>query len=280
MHSAATVVLAAMVLGHPDSGRADSREALLSGYTMTSWTLADGVPIGPVYAIAQDAEGYLWLGTTSGLQRFDGARFTNWDAIHTTALPRGDVRALSMSGDGTLWVGFDRRAGGVTVAALRNGVMARVSTGAPPTDTTTAIAVDRAGRVWTVSAGALYRLHRGRWDVVGERRFAGVEVVSVREDPRGAIWIGTRQGAFRTHDGDSFELVEAGIARETSEGANGAVWMTDPAHAARRVGARAPIIGIDGWGMRSSTTRAQTCGSQRWVRGSGGFATAPRPSTH
>ena len=44
---------------------------------------ADGVPIGPVYAIAQDAEGYLWLGTTRGVVRFDGARFTPWDAIYS-----------------------------------------------------------------------------------------------------------------------------------------------------------------------------------------------------
>ncbi len=48
----------------------------------------------------------------------------------------------------------------------------------------------------------------------------------------------------------AFELVEPGIARETSEGADGTLWMTDPVHGARRQGARAPVIGLDGWGMR------------------------------
>ena len=74
--------------------------ALLSGYTMTSWTLADGMPIGPVYAMAQDAEGYLWLGTTGGVVRFDGARFTPWNAIYPGPLPRGDVQALAWSRNG------------------------------------------------------------------------------------------------------------------------------------------------------------------------------------
>ena len=68
--------------------------------------------------------------------------------------------------------------------------------------------------------------------------------------PDGTLWVGTRQGVFRTRDGDRFELVDDGVARETSEGADGTLWMTDPAHGARRHGARPPLTGIDGRGMR------------------------------
>jgi len=56
---ASLVVAAAFAVASPRAGAADSPYALLSGYTMTSWTQADGIAIGPVWAMAQDHEGYL-----------------------------------------------------------------------------------------------------------------------------------------------------------------------------------------------------------------------------
>ena len=251
-HAAAASLLVTLTiaLAGPLPARADGQEALLSGYTMMSWTLADGMPIGPVYAMAQDAEGYLWLGTAGGPVRFDGARFTSWNAIYPGPLPRGDVQALTWSRTGTLWIGFGRLGGATTVGGLRNGVLTRVSAGAAPQAATTAVLEDRSGRVWAVSGITLHRLRDGRWDAMRDGALGRAEVVSVREDLTGAIWVGTRQGVFRTRDGDSFQLVDDGVARETSEGADGTLWMTDPAHGARRQGARMPLTGIEGRGMR------------------------------
>ena len=104
--------------------------------------------------------------------------------------------------------------------------------------------------MWAVSDGALYRWRHGRWDVVRAGALGRATVVSVRQDTAGLLWVGTRQGVFRTRDAETFELVEPGIARETSQSADGTLWMTDPVHGARRQGARTPVIGLDGWGMR------------------------------
>lgn len=253
MKNAAALCLVAVTLAiarPPLARAADQHDALLSGYTMTSWTLADGVPIGPVSAMVQDPEGFLWLGTTSGVMRFDGARFTPWDALHSTPLPHRDVLALALSRTGTMWIGFDRLADGVSVGAWRDGVLTFPTAGSAPQAATTAILEDRAGGVWAVSGGALHRWRHGRWDVVHTGALGRATVVSVREDAAGALWIGTRQGVFRTRDGEAFELVAPGIARETSQSADGTLWMTDPVHGARRHGATTPVIGLDGWGMR------------------------------
>ena len=217
---------------------------------MTSWMLADGIPIGPVSAMVQDSEGYLWLGTTSGVVRFDGARFTPWDALYPAGLPRRNVLALALSRDGSFWIGFNRGAGSVSVGAWRNGVLTFPAAGVPPQGATTSILEDRTGCVWGVSDGALHRWRHGRWDIVRGGALGRATVVSVREDAGGAIWVGTRHGVFRTRDGEAFELVAPGIARETSQGADGALWMTDPVHGARRHGAPTPVIALDGWGMR------------------------------
>jgi signal transduction histidine kinase/ligand-binding sensor domain-containing protein len=244
------LVVAAMVLVGAPLAHADTQLGLLSGYTVTSWTLADGIPIGPIYAIAQDADGYLWLGTTRGVVRFDGARFTPWDSISSTPLPGGDALSLSAARHGTLWVGFARTTNRVTVAALRNGELLNVSDGDPPRGATTVVVEDRAGRVWAVSDGALYRLREGRWEVIRDSTIGGAVILSVREDARGTLWIGTRGGLFRTRDGDQFELVDQRLARDVSESADGTLWITDTARGARRHGTRPRLTDVDGRGMR------------------------------
>ena len=89
MKRAASFLVALLVaVAHSPAAADDGHGALLSGYTMTPWTLADGIPIGPVSAMVQDKEGYLWLGTTSGVVRFDGARFTPWNSLYPSPLPR------------------------------------------------------------------------------------------------------------------------------------------------------------------------------------------------
>src|SRR5438445_12909122 len=50
----------------------------ITQFTHTAWSAKDGIP-GPVRAIAQTQDGYLWLGTEAGLYRFDGLRFAPYD---------------------------------------------------------------------------------------------------------------------------------------------------------------------------------------------------------
>src|SRR5918993_1025374 len=85
-----TCVLAALLV---TDGRAVDLRDVLTDYTLTSWSRKDGL-IGPVWAIDQDAAGFLWLGTDGGLVRFDGVRFTPWAAIGTPALPSLPVRSI------------------------------------------------------------------------------------------------------------------------------------------------------------------------------------------
>ena len=63
-----------------------------------NYSAADGLPSNTVYAIAQDADGVLWIGTRNGLARFDGTRFRFWKEY-------GRVNALTVDGENRLWVG-------------------------------------------------------------------------------------------------------------------------------------------------------------------------------
>src|SRR5688572_20769838 len=80
--------------------------------SLTAWTTKDGLPSSNIMAIAQDRQGYLWLGMNGGgLVRFDGSQFTPWGVGGEDALPGDFIPALLGARDGSLWVGFGHRPG-------------------------------------------------------------------------------------------------------------------------------------------------------------------------
>jgi signal transduction histidine kinase/ligand-binding sensor domain-containing protein len=82
-------------------------------YLHTAWRVKDGFAIGRIFALAQTPDGYLWLGTTGGLYRFDGVRAT---PVRAPGLATGTIRALFVASDGRLWVG-----GPSGLASLKSG---------------------------------------------------------------------------------------------------------------------------------------------------------------
>jgi signal transduction histidine kinase/ligand-binding sensor domain-containing protein len=75
------------------SGSADSPH-----YTVHQWpTSADGLPTGTIQCLLQTRDGYLWIGTRSGLLRFDGERFITVASVNCLC--------LSEDRDGALWIG-------------------------------------------------------------------------------------------------------------------------------------------------------------------------------
>ena len=78
--------------------------ASATGYTRENWTVADGLPINTITAVLQTRDGYLWLGTNDGLVRFDGVRFTVYNAGNTPELPSNRITALREDRAGALWI--------------------------------------------------------------------------------------------------------------------------------------------------------------------------------
>ena len=72
-------------------------------YGFLQWTTADGLAQSQVRCIAQDAKGFLWLGTLGGASRFDGLQFTN--LALQEGLPDAQISALATTDDGVLWMG-------------------------------------------------------------------------------------------------------------------------------------------------------------------------------
>ncbi|MAZ90203.1 MAG: hypothetical protein CL693_21425 [Cellvibrionaceae bacterium] len=82
---------------------------------MEQLTLQHGLSQSTVFAIEQDAVGFMWFGTRNGLNRFDGYQFRHYMADQ--GLPSSFVWSVEREGD-SLWLGTQ---GGGLVERLKNG---------------------------------------------------------------------------------------------------------------------------------------------------------------
>jgi ligand-binding sensor domain-containing protein/two-component sensor histidine kinase len=233
------LALALSIVPRPDVRADDLAADGPPAYTLTAWTGKGGEPPGDVFAIAQDAAGYLWLGTPTGLVRFDGARFTRWPRVHGMTLPNGPVHALVGDADGSLWIGYG---GGGGIVRIGGGTAVRYAAehGAPPG--ATAMIRDRHGAIWAAGRRGLFRFVDGRWTAMSAADgYPAVEAFSVYEDRAGRLWVGTSAGLLR-RSGDRFEIVDASAtnAQSIAEDANGRLWITHPSALASPLGGSPP----------------------------------------
>lgn len=93
--------IVALILGWSNMAWALNPEEGLSEYKHLIWRSGDQGLIGHGRSVAQSGDGYLWVGTTAGLFRFDGVRFTEWREADGASI--GPTR-LHRAMDGSLWI--------------------------------------------------------------------------------------------------------------------------------------------------------------------------------
>ncbi len=258
---------------------------LLTGYSLTSWHDDAGRALGSVYGIAQDADGYLWVGADAGLFRFDGSRFTPWDRFEDLPLPAAPARSLWMARDASVWVGFAQREG---VLRMKDGQLTRYRNGLSGIDAVTDLVEDADGAMWAIGDRTLFTLDGDAWrKVVLPWKSIEGQVYHAYVARNGEIWIGTRWGVFRRerHSG-TFHRVSDDLVWGVGEDANGRIWTTDIAAGFRQLGQPQPVHPLRGGGFRLIHDRHQqlwlsTFGAGLWrvTRDGGGGFTVRRAVT-
>jgi signal transduction histidine kinase/ligand-binding sensor domain-containing protein len=175
----------------------------LSQYGHSTWKLRAGAIPGQPIDMTQTDDGYLWLGTSAGLLRFDGVRFTPWSAVSERPLSAGLIIALEPDPAGGLWVGtddgLDHVLGKTHVASWNQG-RASVAAILPVAD----------GGAWIMQfpnvsdPKLLCRIGGGPAPVcfgqeAGLRGYPGGPQ-SIARDPAGNLWLATDTGIIRWKD--------------------------------------------------------------------------------
>ena len=203
-------------------------ERALSQYVRDRWETGTGFPGGPVYAITQTVDGYLWIAAEKGIVRFDGL---NYRLFHPADLASGnDSAALKLVPDpqGGLWAWLRR----ASLLRFRNGAFVdAIPSPGPPNSRVSAMSSGNDGAILIadMSRGVIVA-HAGRLDtVVASSAMPGSFVTSIAQTPNGDLWLGTRdsgllhvQGgqAIRVTDGRPNQKINCLVADEHDE-----VWI-------------------------------------------------------
>ncbi|HET7269164.1 MAG TPA: two-component regulator propeller domain-containing protein [Oleiagrimonas sp.] len=155
-------------------------------------------------AIAQGPRGYVWLGTESGLQRYDGYGFVYYHHSpgDPTSLSRDDVHAIAVAADGTVWVatggGLDRLAPGHT--GFTHDIYHADDPHGLSSNRLFALLVDRDGSLWVGGNNGVDRLLADgsfRHYRVSGKHPNPVAGNTLFQDRDGRVWVGTNAGLFR-----------------------------------------------------------------------------------
>ncbi len=202
-------------------------------YIFKQLTDADGLSQSTIFAMLQDRDGYFWLGTIDGLNRYDGYEFRVYvnDASNASSISDNFISALYEDSDGFIWVGtvngylncFNRKTE-VFKRYFVNDFFATIKN--PETDfydyplafsrnqinSVTAITEDKDGYLWIGTWGnGLIKFDRkeGRGthihnDPNNPLSLSSDRIIDIISDRNGDIWIATFGGGLNKLVRDNF----------------------------------------------------------------------------
>ncbi|MFP8489001.1 two-component regulator propeller domain-containing protein [Gracilimonas sp. Q87] len=214
-------------------------------YPFRAFSIEQGLSESVVYDIAQDDNGYIWLATGFGLNRYDGVNFRNYfeeqglnssrlrsllkddrgiiwigseagvnfikdDSIHTdpdySALNNSTVISIYQDMLGDMWFGTD----GNGVWHYSDGIqIAQYTTSNGLGDNRVrAVAESENGTLWFATRDGLTVLENGNFRTYGtDEGLPANRIRDVKVDQSGTVWIGTRSGLVK-YDGKEFKVFD------------------------------------------------------------------------
>lgn len=236
-----TVFALAMLL-LPNAAKATGPGSVLTDYTHQRWS-DESDPPRPVFAMAQDQRGYLWVATAIGLFRFDGIRFEPM-STGIDLVANGPPSSILVRRNGEIWTNFQRSG---RFATYRDGRLRFLR--APPAPHRV-ITMQEAGdgTIWVLTERVglpLMRYRDGRWVSFGTQAGAPLDnpysMVVTRD---GTVWVSFNDSIMRlVPQASRFELVrhDPGARGRLSLDPQERIWLTE-----RR--GTYPITGSDGHG--------------------------------
>jgi signal transduction histidine kinase/ligand-binding sensor domain-containing protein len=197
----------------------------LSQIQHTAWTAKQGAP-ADIWALAQSPDGFLLLGTGSGLYRFDGVTFERIVPSNQPDLAFRDITALLALPSGEIWIGY--YAGGVS--ELKNGVLTSYGRlEGVPAGWITSFARESDGTLWVAAREGLGRFSAGHWETVSsDWNFHGHGAHWVLLDRQGTLWAtGGETVEFLPRGAHKFEDtgIRCGYNSTLALAPDGTVWL-------------------------------------------------------
>ncbi len=217
--------------------------------------IEEGLAQPTVRAIAQDRDGFLWIGSQDGLSRYDGHEFEVFrrDTHSAAGLSDNHISALAVDGDDVLWIGT--QSGGLSRRDPRDGSITRASRELSNGDRVSfeqieALLWDERVGLLVASAGGLIQRQQGEgWEALDLRiGQATGPVRSLRVSRQGDLLIAARNGAWRCQGlaacGSVFADAEgrAVDAYDLLDDVDGSLWLAGTERGVFHYSANAELI--------------------------------------
>ncbi len=177
----------------------------LSSGIFQALNTSNGLPHAFVTSLAQDKNGFIWVGTQGGLARWDGYHFRHFDPVTNDEESIPDTVILSLHIDirGRLWIGTN--SGGLARYDDATDRFIRIPMGGKGSSHSAIVSIidDGTDGLWIGSRGGLDHLQFKDDSISHEKdisadslKMATSEVRSLVRDCQGMLWVGTGKGLF------------------------------------------------------------------------------------
>ncbi len=173
-------------------------------------TTADNLSNRIVYTVVQDNYGFVWIGTSGGLNLFDGNSFTyyNYESNNPNSIPGNNISSLVICGD-TLWIGTRS---GLCFMDVKDRAIKRVDLG-EVTDIRVVYKEEGCNTLWVGANQGLLKLNLEDFSYKTystENSNLSHDVVrALYMDAEGYLWVGTFDGInVLPHNSDVFTTLD------------------------------------------------------------------------
>jgi signal transduction histidine kinase/ligand-binding sensor domain-containing protein len=235
--------------GSPPKAAAVPRWSAIADLLVQRFTTDNGLIHPTVTAIAEDGDGFLWVGSQGGLARWDGYRFRAYrpDPKNPHSLPDNNVTRMYADPKGRLWIGT--MSGGLARYDPGQDQFIRYPVGPGGLSGVRVSAIDGDGAcgLWIGTPNGLDHLDPETGALRHLRHvdqapggLPGNAISAVLHSRDGALWVGTAKGLVRrAAGGRQFEAVtfpmtggNAPIASRLYEDSGGRIWVGTPSSGA------------------------------------------------
>ncbi len=218
-------------------------------YPFRTFSIEQGLSESVVYDLVQDDEGYIWLATGYGLNRFDGLRFQKYFEEH--GLNSSRIRSLLKDSDGRIWIGSER---GVNYWQA-DSIYAVPELNALQFTTVISIFEDKTGSLWFGTDGnGVWQYSTGNSKVITQystsNGLINNRVLDIAERASGSLWFGTQEGITVLQNGNFITFRE--IDNQPIENINS---LEADALGNMWIGSKIGLIKYDGEQLQLLTTK-------------------------
>ncbi|MEO5683234.1 MAG: two-component regulator propeller domain-containing protein [Chitinophagaceae bacterium] len=166
-------------------------------------TVENGLSQNAVLAIGQDSRDFIWIGTSNGLNRYDGYRFKIYQsrANDTTTLTSNSILSILNDSKKNCWIGTSNGLNKYLPALDR---FKRITLPGRNNLNYQCLYEDKKGRIWAGTSAGLFQINTAKNDLpeliplpAQKDAAAGWVVRTVLEDRSGHLWVGTTNGLIR-----------------------------------------------------------------------------------